>query len=215
MSTRDEFGGTDIMLSFRDFDFQPAKPADEVVFAHVLCTNRALSSELSSYAMLHTDVSLPVKSIATLKKPTRPVAPPLGGQALWRLVSHLSLNYLSFSEVKDSLIALREILTLYTFSDSPAVRHQIHGIREMDVRRIVRPLTTDGWRAFCRGTEVTLTLEPSSYTGSSAFLLASVLNHFFALHASMNSFTQLVIRREGREEGWKTWPPMPGAKAVL
>ena len=55
-----------------------------------------------------------------------------------------------------------------------------------------------------------------SFVGGSAFLLASVINHFLGLFASTNSFTQLLIRRSAREsEVWKRWRPMAGAKAVL
>jgi type VI protein secretion system component VasA len=48
-----------------------------------------------------------------------------------------------------------------------------------------------------------------------------VLSHFFGLHASINSFSQLVIRRDdGGEESSRSgkgtrWPIMTGAKAVL
>jgi type VI secretion system protein ImpG len=59
-------------------------------------------------------------------------------------------------------------------------------------------------------------MDESFYVGNSAFLLASVLQHFLALYGSINSFTQLVIRRAGREsEEWKRWPPMAGGTAVL
>jgi len=52
-----------------------------------------------------------MKRIVALRKPTAPVRPPMGRGILWRLVSHLSLNYLSLvNEGKD---ALQEILRLY------------------------------------------------------------------------------------------------------
>ena len=71
------------------------------------------------------------------------------------------------------------------------------------------------WKGFCRGTEITRTFDETQYVGSSAFMLASVLNRFFALYASTNSFTQLVIQRDGREGEWKRWLPMAGAGVVL
>ena len=39
-----------------------------------------------------------MKRIVALRKPTQPVRPELGKSTLWRLVSHLSLNYLSLVE---------------------------------------------------------------------------------------------------------------------
>jgi type VI secretion system protein ImpG len=66
-----------------------------------------------------------------------------------------------------------------------------------------------------RGTEVTLTFDESLFAGTGAFLLASVLRHFLALYASINSFTQTIAR--GVESGveWKKWPPLTGDLSVL
>jgi len=208
--------GTEILLSFRDLDFRPARPPDETVFAHVLCTNRGLASELpAEEPLLQTDEALPVRRIVCVRKPTRPLTPPLAGQALWRLVSHLSLNYLSLEGGEAGLRALHEILGLYCFSDAPSLQRQIHGIRGISPRKVVRRMGDEAWKGFCRGTEVTLTFDETQYVGSSAFMLASVLNRFFALYASTNSFTQLVIQRVGREGEWKRWLPMAGAGTVL
>jgi type VI secretion system protein ImpG len=208
--------GTEVMLSFRDLDFKPALPPDETVFAHVLCTNRGLAAELpAEEALLQTDEALPVRRIVCVRKPTRPLAPPLAGQALWRLVSHLSLNYLSLEGGEAGVRALHEILGLYCFSDAPSLQRQIHGIRGISPRKVVRRMGDAAWKGFCRGTEITLTFDETQYVGSSAFMLASVLNRFFALYASTNSFTQLVIQRVGREGEWKRWLPMAGAGAVL
>lgn len=214
-SAREDLTGTDVLLSFRDLDFKPTHPPEEIVFAHTLCTNRALAVQLPADALLQTDESIPTARIVCLKKPTRPIDPPLGGQALWRFVSHLSLNHLSLTEERESLRALHEILGLYCFSESPAHWQQIRGIQAMSQRRIMRRANRDDWKGFARGTEVTLTFDDTHYAGSSAFLLASVLSRFFGLHASTNSFTQLVMTRVAREGEPNRWPPMAGGKAVL
>jgi type VI secretion system protein ImpG len=214
-SRHPDLTGTDLLLSFRDLGFQPALPPDEVVFAHLLCTNRALAGELPAGGLLQTDEPVPVRRIVCLKKPTRPVDPPLGGETLWRLVSHLSLNHLSLGEGDESLPALHEILGLYCPPESPAARQQIQGIRGISHRPVVRRLGGESWKGFCRGTEVTLLFDEDCYVGGSAFLMAAVINRFLALYASTNSFTQLVVQRLGREGDWKRWPPMAGAGIVL
>lgn len=214
-AAREDLTGTDVLLSFRDLDFKPTHPPEEIVFAHTLCTNRALAVQLPADALLQTDEAIPTARIVCLKKPTRPLDPPLGGQALWRFVSHLSLNHLSLTEERESLRALHEILGLYCFSESPAHWQQIRGIQAMSQRRIMRRANRDDWKGFARGTEVTLTFDDTHYAGSSAFLLASVLSRFFGLHASTNSFTQLVMTRVAREGEPNRWPPMAGGKAVL
>ena len=236
-AAREDLTGTDLLLSFRDLDFRPTQPPDEFVFAHLLCTNRALAEQLPADALLQTDEAIPVARIVCLKKPTRPLEPPLGGQALWRLVSHLSLNHLSLtggverpgsspvvfptgqapasSQAIEGLRALHEILGLYLFSDSPAQWQQIRAIQSMSQRSVMRRVGSGDWKGFARGTEVALTFDDTQYTGSSAFLLASVLSRFFALYSSTNSFTQLVMHLQAREGESHRWPPMAGGKAVL
>ena len=166
-------------------------------------------------ARLQTDVAAPVAHIVCLTKPTPQIAPPSDGSTLWRLVSHLSLNYLSFSSGEESLTSLREILKLYCSSERSVAHQQIAGIREMSLRRTVQRVGRHAWRGFCNGTEVTLTFDENAYVGGGAFLLAMVLNRFFALYTSVNSFTQLVVKSQQREGVWKRWQPMAGEQTVL
>ncbi len=206
--------GTETLLSFLDLDFKPTRPPMETVFAHTLCTNRALAAQMPAGALLSIDEPVPVGRVVCLKKPTPQISPPLSGQTLWRLVSHLSLNYLSVSGERESVKALREILRLYCGSEAASVHHQIGGIRAMEVRQVVRLLGRSAWRGFCKGHEITLTLDEGRFVGGSAFLLGAVLNHFFALYASTNSFSQLVLRRHEREGEWKRWPPIAGERRL-
>lgn len=207
--------GTEMYLSFLDLKFRPAMPAAESIYAHTLCTNRDLAEQIPGGGLLQIEEAAPVLKIYCLKKPTRQVAPAMGGEAQWRLISHLSLNFLSLAGGRDSLKAFREILGLYSFSDRLSIAQQINGIREMQCRKVVRRIGVDAWRGFSRGIEVTLSFDESLYAGSSAFLLASVLNHFLPLYASVNTFTQLIIKSQQREGIWKKWPPMVGEQIVL
>lgn len=212
---RKDLPGTEMFLSFVDLDFNPGIPPASTVFAHTLCTNRRLAEELPAGAVLQIERAAPLSSVYTLSKPTPQIDPPLEGPSLWRLISHLSLNYLSLSQGDESLKALREILRLYCFSDHPDTQHQISGIQEMSTRQVVRRVGSDAWRGFCRGIEITLVLDERLYVGSSAFLLASVLNRFFPLYVSINSFTQLIIKSKQKEGVWKKWEPMAGDQIIL
>jgi type VI secretion system protein ImpG len=213
---REDLPGTDIYLSFLDLDLNPAQPPAQTVFAHMLCTNRDLTTQLQPRARLQIENAAPLNDISCLYKPTEPAYPPIEGASLWALISNLSLNYLSLSGGKESLDALREILRLYSFSDAPAAHKQVQGIKQMSARRVVRRIRHNDWRGFCQGSEVTLEFEEDQYVGSGAFLLGAVLERFFALYASINSFTELVITRAaqpGRE--WKRWPPRAGYQPIL
>ena len=207
--------GSEVFLSFLDLDFKPARAPLDTVYAHTLCTNRELATQLPAGAALQIEEQAPLFGISCLTKPTQPAQPPLRGAALWRLVSHLSLNHLSLSEGRESLSALREILKLYSSTDRPSTQQQIMGITGMECRKVVRRVGRDAWRGFCRGVEITLEFDEEKYVGSGAFLLGAVLDRFFALYASVNSFTQLRIKSRQREGVWKEWPPAAGEKIIL
>jgi type VI secretion system protein ImpG len=212
---REDLPGTDIFLSFVDLDFNPTQPPEQVVYAHALCTNRDFAAQMTAGASLQIEEAAPLSRITCLGKPTLTRYPPLAGATLWYLVSNLSLNYLSLSGGPASLDALRQILRVYSLSDQPSTYQQVQGIRAMQCRRISRRLGNEPWRGFCQGTEVTLTFDENLYVGSGAFLLGAVLNRFLALYASINSFTQLVIRSEQREGEWKRWAPIAGYQELL
>ena len=212
---RDDLPGTHMKLTFLDLDFQPALPPSEVVFAHTLCTNRGLAEKLPNNAKMEMEFAAPVANITCIKKPSLELQPGLNGASLWKLVSQLSLNHLSLTSGEDGLKSLQEILKLYSISSSISIERQVMGIREMSCRPMVRHLGHEGWRGFCRGTGITLRFDENLYVGSSAFMFASVLNHFFSLYSSINSFTELSIKRVQEERVWKQWPPMVGKKKVL
>ncbi len=212
---REDLPGTEMYLSFMDLNFSPTQPPTQIVYAHTLCMNRHLAETMPIEVKMTIEQPAPVAEITNITKPTPQIDPPYSGSALWRLVSHLSLNFLSLANERDGITAFREILQLYNISDEPSVNQQIIGIEEMLVRRVVRRIGNDAWRGFCRGHEISLRFNNDMYVGGSAFVLASVLNRFFALYTSVNSFTQLVIRSNQRKGEWKRWQPMTGEQIVL
>ncbi|GAB1429763.1 type VI secretion system baseplate subunit TssF [Ignavibacteria bacterium] len=215
LTGRDDLPGTEMYLSFLDLNYRPVEPPTQIVYAHTLCMNRHLAEQIPVSTTLTIEQPAPVTEITNITKPTPQLDPPYAGASLWRLISHLSLNFLSLANGNDGLMAFREILQLYNISDDPSVNQQIAGIEEMTARRVVRRIGNDAWRGFCRGYEITLRFNNDMYVGGSAFALASVLNRFFALYTSVNSFTQLVIRSNQRKGEWKRWQPMTGEQIVL
>jgi type VI secretion system protein ImpG len=131
----------------------------------------------------------------------------------WRLISHLSLNYLSLSE--GGREALQEILRLYDVTDSSSIRQQIAGVVKVSSRQIVGRPASMAWNGFCRGLEVSVEFDEEKFVGSGVFLFASVLEKFFGLYTSLNSFTQLVATTQQREQILKRWPPRAGEQILL
>lgn len=208
--------GTEVYLSLVDLNFQPTLPAAETLTLYVTCTNRDLPGKLpfgGDRGDFDLEGAAPLSRIRCLSKPGETIRPPLQRGAQWRLLSHLSLNYLSICE--GGREALQEILKLYDFSDSAVVRQKITGITHVTSRRVVGRPPSMPWNGFCRGMEVTIEFDETKYVGSGVFLFASVLEKFLGLYASLNSFTQLIATTQQREAPLKRWPPRAGEQILL
>ncbi len=208
--------GSEVLLSFVDREMRPDQPADQVLFAQLLCTNRGLAAQLPARAKLSVDADLPVKQMQCLNRPTLPANAVFTGENLWRLVSHLSLNKLSLTGGASGLAALKQILRLYAGGfDRTRKLNQIDGLVELSTRSDVGFHGMPPWRGFVRGVEITMVLDDGKFAGGSAFLFASVMERFFALYAGVNSYTRLRIRRKGKDVDWKVWPARAGDRFDL
>lgn len=213
-SERAGMAGTEMRLSFVDLAFNPALPPRQMVYAHTLCTNRDLADQLPPGALLQTEEKAPLNRIHCLDKPTPTAYPRLGGAALWGLISGLSLNYLSLSG-EQGAEALCTMLRLYGAGTNPGGLRQVDGIRSLSCRNVVRRLGLEAWRGFCPGTEITLVLDDHQFRTHGAYLFGAVLQHFFALYAALNSFTQLVLRPEAPDAPALRFPPRAGAVPLI
>src|SRR6185437_4301153 len=188
LSERADLLGTDVFLSFVDLAFNPSQPPTETAFAHLLCTNRNLASQLQENAMLQTEDPGPISHIHCLRKPTAAGYPPLGGASRWALISNLNLNHLSLSNDAVSLETLKKILSLYSLSNSPAVQQQINSLQKMTVCKTTRRMGGSGWQNFRQGLKVRLDIDKESSERNTTYLFLAVLEKFLGHHASLNSF---------------------------
>jgi type VI secretion system protein ImpG len=218
---RSSYVGSEVFLSLVDPDEGPYRPSLRQLSVETICTNRDLPLHLS-LGQARTDFTLesgaPVESIRCLTGPSPPRASHAYGDLSWRLISHLSLNYLSLVEVTDGAgpkaQALRELLSLYADLTEAGARKQIDGIRSASCAGITRPLPVPGPTTFGRGMEVTLTCDETAFEGSGVFLLGAVLERFFAKYVSLNSFTETVLRTIQRGEIMR-WRTRAGHRKIL
>jgi type VI secretion system protein ImpG len=208
--------GSEVYISLVDLNFRPTLPPVETLTLHTTCTNRDLPGKLpfgGEQSNFELEGAAPLSRIRCLRKPTETLRAPMRRSTQWRIISHLSLNYLSLCE--GGREALQEILKLYDFSDSSATRQQIAGITRLSSRQVVGRPSSMPWNGFCRGLEVSLEFDEEKYVGSGVFLFASVLERFFGLYTSLNSFTQLIATSQQREQALKRWPPRAGEQVLL
>ena len=198
--------------------FEPVLPGGRAV-CRVTCFNRGAPSRLSRMSpgtvrFRAVGLGVPAAVAECLRTPTPTVRRHLHRRTIWPLVSQLSLNHLSLGGGDSSAAVLRELLAVNDLADSAATRSLIEGVRDLHAEPAVRRMG----RAFARGTGLTMTLEEDRFAGDSPFLFAAVISRFLAMHAAVNSFTQLSATTDRRtSEGrpaWH-WPPATGTGAVL
>lgn len=219
LSATPENEGTEVYLTLTDLGLNPQSSAQQTLTIKTTCMNRDLPSKLpfgGGQPRLHCiEIAPPTQRISCLTPPTHTIRPDLRNRARWRLLSHLNLNHLTLKNGKGSTDSLKELLRMYNFKDSASIRTIIEAIDSVDSHYMTAPITIDGKTTLCRGTQVTITFNESQLAGTSAFLFASVLEHFFGVYCSVNSFTRLTAKIKGKDGVLKTWPPRAGEKSLL
>ncbi len=216
---RTSYLGSELYLSLVDRENAPYPKTIEQLAVVAACSNRDLPLILS-IGSGRTDFYLPeggpVAEIRAIVSPTRP-RPSLGqGDSAWRLISHLSLNYLSISDSErgSGAAALRELLSIYAPLGDRAMHKQLEGIINVRSRPIVRRLRDQLLTTAVRGVEVEVAFDESFFEGTGVYLLGAVLERFFAKYVALNSFTETVIRSQDRGEITR-WRPRSGNRLLI
>jgi type VI secretion system protein ImpG len=186
--------GYETEIGIVDIHFDPAAARTDTLSLEVRATNRDLPSLLAignAGGDLFLEGGSVAREIRLVRKPTPAQRFERGRGALWRLISHLSLNHLSLSA--GGVEALRELLRLYNLPRSAANRRQIDGVLAIEFKPAHASLPGNPFASFVRGTEIRLTVDEAAFVGSGLRLFAQVMDHFFGLYVHANSFTQLKI----------------------
>jgi type VI secretion system protein ImpG len=212
------YAGSEVFISLVDGEVAPYKRQLSQLSITALCTNRHLPIQLPisvGDSDLATELYSPVASIRWVVVPTLPIASTAEGDPSWRIISHLSLNYLSLLDDKEAegAVALRDLLKLYVNPNDIFTLRQVDGIRSVTAAPIVRRVTAAGPLTFARGLEVKVTIDEEAFEGSGIFVLGAVLAQFFARHVSINSFTETVIISQRRGEVMR-WPSLIGKRQI-
>ncbi len=204
---------TDIYLAVA-YPPQEGPPLTETLSIELTCTNGTLPEKIQI-----GDIALPTSStpelveFTNITSPSAEVLPPLGSNLLWRLLAHLSLNYISLASTEN----FKSLLGLYLFPDnqdrSALIANQkriagIESIRSKGTDRLVSGL-------LLRGREITCTARYDYFASQGdLYLFGSVLNEFFAVYASLNSFTHFILK-ETLSGDTLTWPAKIGERPLI
>jgi type VI secretion system protein ImpG len=224
---RSLYAGSEIYLSLVDSRGAPYAGSLKQLALTTLCTNRDLPLHMPlgvGPTDFNVDGGPPVRSVRVISGPTPPKPSYAEGDFAWRIISQLSLNYLSLvdADATQGAAAMRDLLKLYVelatdpaqrAASSPVLR-QVESLKSVRATPVVRRSPTPGPIALVRGLEVALTFDENAFGGAGVFVLGAVLEWFFARHVSLNSFTETVIRTLDREEIMR-WPSRVGRKPTL
>ncbi|AZF64651.1 type VI secretion system baseplate subunit TssF [Pseudomonas sp. LBUM920] len=216
---RSSYIGSELFLSLVDAQEAPHRSDLRQLGIDTLCSNRDLVLSMpvgSGRTDFTVESGAPVQSVRCVAGPTVPAPSFAEGETAWRLVSHLSLNYLSLldQDKEQGATALRDLLRLYCRVDDEAAHKQIEGLRSVTADSIVRRLPLPGPITYGRGLQVCVTLDESAFEGAGVFVLGSVLEQFFAKYVSLNSFTETVIKSTARGVIMQ-WPARVGRCEIL
>lgn len=188
--------------------------SSETLSIKMMCTNGSLPENLQA-----GDISVPTSNspelvdFTNIRPPTVNVLPPLSGNILWRLLSHLSLNYTSLSSAKN----LRAILDLYVFEGSQdkafvlSNKKRISGIEKVETNPVDRLIAG----VIRKGQEIRLNVRSDHFPGhGDLYLFGCVIDHFLGSYASINTFTRLFIKDVIKGEIYQ-WPERLGDHPLL
>lgn len=215
---RTSYLGSETYLGLVDNNEAPYNPEMTQLAVRAMVTNRDLPMLLPTGQtdLFYLPDGGPVAAITTPVNPTRPRPTLAQGDAAWRLISHLSLNYLSIADADngDGAAALRELVGLYAPKGDRATNMQLEGIISVSSRPIVRRISDGVLSTAVRGLEITLELDESFFEGTSVYLLGSVLERFFRKYVTINSFTETVLKTQQNGEIAR-WRPETGLGRIV
>jgi len=190
------------------------EPVRETLSITLTCTNGSLPERLQLGDICEqTSDSPELLTFQNIIPVTAPIDPPLGRNGLWKLLSHLSLNFLSLADIE----SLKELLRLYIFPEGrdkvkvTANLKRVEGISDISISpadRLVHGL-------MLRGQEIILTIRQDHFASlGDLYIFGSVMDEFFSEYASMNSFTHLKIKETISGEILE-WPERIGDRPLI
>jgi type VI secretion system protein ImpG len=184
--------GLDVFLSVA-YPAGLTPPVVETLSISLLCTNGFLPDAIQVGDICQaTSTSPEFLEFSNIRPLTANTLPPLGTGLLWRLLSHLFLNYTSIASPE----SLRALLGLYIFEqgrDQTRVRanqKRVSGIKTVVAGGTDRLVSG----VMMRGQALRIGLDPDHFAGpGDLYLFGCVLDFFFGLYASLNTYTSLTV----------------------
>ena len=174
---------------------------DRVFYAYTLCTNRHAAEDIPVKGQLQAEISLPVKQIYCANRPTPQKNSMKNGAVLWKLISLISLNSLSFSN--HGIVKLKEILRLFSDMTNSSLIREIDSILEITSNIGAKRVARQSWYGFVNGTNIEINFDDNLY--NKGLPLSMVISKFLSCYTTINTFTDVCVRSQnGILRKWET-----------
>jgi len=172
----------------------PQSTKSDFISIRLLCCNRDLPHEALSQAnnILYVNDSNLARRALMLKRPTKPYYFEQNKKEQWRIISHLSLNTLSFMK-GDAISHMKELLELYNLPKLKENHLIIDSIKNIDFSLTQKLIQTKPFPLFVRGVKVNLAIDSQVFRGHSLYVFSQLLSHVFNLKVQMNSYVDIIV----------------------
>ncbi|MFT5502965.1 MAG: type VI secretion system protein ImpG [Gammaproteobacteria bacterium] len=204
------------VLSYIRFSYPRSHDLEnkESVQIELTCSNGNLTSKLKAGDINQkTSNTSELVDFSNINQPSDSQAVPTGKAVLWRLLSHLTINYLSLADADN----LKSLLELYIFSghsgnkQEVANRKRIDGITDVKVNACDRLVTG----VPMRGQAVQVTVNSTHYTSKGdMYLFGMLLDRLMSSFASLNCFTEFSLLDSATDEVYR-WPIRAGDRPLI
>ena len=207
--------GSDLYLSFVDKNMHTKGLDKETVYARTICTSRYYAADILGGTEFTCETPLPITHMTAVKEMTEP-SYVFEGPNLWKCVSLLATDYLSFSQGSAGVERLRGLLSILAGRAAKNFDAEIMSIDQLTVETCVRRFSPNKqWAGFAQGLKICLHIDEHRASADSSYLLQTLLRTFLGTQTHIHMFTDFCVRTNTMEGEWHKWPIQSGIAQTL
>ncbi|AFQ48532.1 type VI secretion protein [Burkholderia cepacia GG4] len=204
-------GKKETALSLVELDGRPATDTViEQITADATCSNGNFPRTMRAGAEdgdLVNEQGTMVSRIVMLDTPTEVARLSSEGDAAWRLITQFAPH--SIELTRTGLAELKRVFRQFTVHSAGHAK-LLDGLTNLSHRVKQLWLPGEPMPSFVRGLEVTLTVDEQAFAAASLSTFIVAMDHFFAVHAPVTSFVQLVVMSANSGVEIRRCTPRPG-----
>lgn len=189
-------------------------PAQQTLILGLTCSNGRLPTQLRPGDISRsTTGTSDLITFRNLLPPADGAEPPTGEAVLWRLLSHLAMNFVPIANAE----TLQALLRLYVVQGGAQSPREAANLRRISAISTVG--TRPGDRLFggsvIRGQEIRASMRPDYFASQGdMFLFGSLLDRVLATFSTLNSFSLFTLIDEQTGNTY-AWPARLGKRALI